>query len=64
MVVQVLLQVSERTFNLVVRVWHSLAVLPLESEQVREVEVQASLNASKVSVYRCTEPIPACKMSY
>ena len=41
MVVQVLLQVSERTFNLVVRVWHSLAVLPLENEQIRKVEVQA-----------------------
>ena len=41
MVVQVLLQVSERPLNLVVRIGHSLAVLPLVGKEVRQVEVQA-----------------------
>ena len=33
-IVQVLLQVGERSLNLVVRVWHSLAILPLVGEEI------------------------------
>ena len=45
LVVQVLLQVSEGSLNFVVRVRHSLAVLPLVGKEVWQVEVQA--------VHRC-----------
>ena len=41
MVVEVLLQVGECTFNLVVGVGHPLAILPLVGEKIREIEVYA-----------------------
>ena len=41
MVVQVLLQICERALNLVVRIWHSLTVLALKGEEVRQIEIQA-----------------------
>ena len=49
MVVLVLLQVCERTLNLVVRIWLSLAVLPLKGEQVGKIKVQ--------TVHRCSQPL-------
>ena len=49
MVVQILLQISERPFYLVVRVRHPLAILPLTGEEVGKIEVQA--------VHRSSEPL-------
>ena len=49
MVVQVLLQVGERTLDLVVRIRHSLEVLMLVVEEVRQIEVQA--------VHRSPQPL-------
>ena len=48
-VVQVLLQVGECSLNLVVRIWHPLAVLTLVGEEVWKVEVQ--------TVHRCSQPL-------
>jgi len=48
-IIQVLLQVGERPFDFVVRVGHSLAVLPLVGEEVRQIEVQA--------VHRCSQSL-------
>ena len=49
MVVQILFQISERPFYLVVRVRHPLAILPLVGKEVRQIEVQA--------VHRSPEPL-------
>ena len=49
MVVQVLLQVGERSLYLVVRVRHSPAVFSLTGEEIRQVEVQA--------VHRSSQPL-------
>ena len=49
MIVQFLLQIGECALNLVVGVGHSLAILPLVSEEIRQIEVQA--------VHRSSEPL-------
>ena len=49
-VVQVLLQVSERAFYLVVRVGHPPALLSLEGEEVGHIEVQACHRGSETLV--------------
>lgn len=52
MVVQVLLQVGECALNLVVRVWHPLAVFVLKGKEVWQIEVKAVHgNFSGVGVY-------------
>ena len=39
--IEVLLEVCKRTLYLVVGVWHTLAALALEGEEVRQIEVHA-----------------------
>ena len=49
-VVQILLQVSERTLDLVVRVGHPFAAFPLEGKEVWQMEVKAVHRSSQPSV--------------